>query len=176
MLKTSRIKERKLIVLFLFLALCEGIIIDNKGSFCQDNQEKTERPNFYAIQVACESNVQKAKDSLGMPDSRYAEISPGGQLTLRMGKNFVDSGLVVCKGEVDYRLEGWFQVQSTIDREQNYSWIIIQRESCNRFSFLPESYIWFGNTGVSVIRITNFGKKTLLVDAVVGYGSEAERR
>lgn len=135
-------------------------------------QDQPQRPKFYALQVVCKRNIQNPTESLGAPDGRYAEILAGGQLIVLMEKNFIDSGTVVCKGEVDYGLEGWFRIQETQDERQNYTWIIIQRESCNRFLFFPESYIWWGNTGMNMIRITSVGTKSLFVDAVIGYGME----
>ncbi|MDH7514047.1 MAG: hypothetical protein QHH14_13960 [Clostridiales bacterium] len=169
-------KIRKLIFSGVFLGLFGGIVIGARPFCYPHNQGKKERPKFYAIQVISEKNVQNAKDSLGVPDGHYAEISSGGQLVLLMEKNFIDSGTVVCKGETDYGLEGWFRIQETKDERQNYGWILIQREFCNRFLFFPESYIWFGNTGVNVIRISNVGTKSLFVDAVIGYAMEAEIR
>jgi hypothetical protein len=139
-------------------------------------QDQPIRPQFYALRIVCEKGVQNAKDSLGAPEGRSAEILPGGQLIVFMEKNFIDSGTVVCKGEADYGLEGWFRIQETQDERQNYTWMIIQRESCNRFLFFPESYIWWGNTGVNMIRITNLGTKSLFVDAVIGYRTEADNR
>jgi hypothetical protein len=49
-------------------------------------QDQPERPKFYALRVVFEKNIQNAKDSLGPPDDRYAEILPGGQLVLLMEK------------------------------------------------------------------------------------------
>jgi hypothetical protein len=169
-------KIRELITVGVFLGVSGGIIVGARPSCYRHDQKEEERPKFYTLRVVSEKNVQNAKDSLGAPDGRYAEILPGAQLVLLMEKNFIDSGTVVCKGEADYGLEGWFHIQATQDERRNYAWMIIQRESCNRFLFFPESYIWWGNTGVNMIRITNFGTKSLLVDAVIGYGMVAERK
>jgi len=139
-----------------------------------------ERPKFYAICVVSEKDVLNAKNSLSAPDGRYAEILPGGQLVVIMEKNFIDSGTVVCKGEEDYGLEGWVQMQDTQDEQQNYAWMIIQREPSNRFIFLggdPNSGMGgYWGMAVNTVRITNSGTKSLFVDAVIGYGMEAERR
>jgi len=137
-------------------------------------QDQPERPKFYALSVVCEKKVQHAKDSLGTPDGRYAEILPGGQLVVLMEKTFIDSGNVVCKGEVDYGLEGFFHIQDTEDERQNYAWIIINRDPLmtNRFLFFPGTDIWFGGTGVDKIRISNAGRKFLFVDAIIGYGGD----
>jgi len=136
-------------------------------------QDQPQRPTFYALQVACERNVQNPTESLGAPDGRYAEIPPGGQLVVLMEKSFIDSGKVVCKGEVDYGLEGFFHIQNIEDERQNYAWIIINRDPLmpNRFLFFPGTYIWFSGTGVDKIRISNAGNKSLFVDAIIGYGA-----
>jgi len=169
-------KIRELITAGLFICLSGGIIIGARPSLDWHNQEKEERPKFYALRVVSEKNVQNARDSLCAPDGQYTEISPSGQLVLLMEKNFIDGGTIICKGEVHYGLEGWFHIQETQDQPQNYTWMIIQRESCNRFLFFPGSYIWWGNTGVNMIRITNLGTKSLFVDAVIGYDMEAKIR
>jgi hypothetical protein len=172
------IRNRELLLASLFLLLAASLLAPAPSGLSGRApwQDKPQRPKFYAVQAVCERNVQNPKDSLGAPDGRYAKILPGGQLVVLIEKNFIDSGTLVCKGEADYALEGWFRIQDMQDERQNYTWIIIQRESCNHFLFFPESYIWWGNTGVNMIRITNIGTKCLLVDAVIGYSTEAERR
>jgi hypothetical protein len=171
-------RKRGLLSAGLLLFLAGSLLAGTPSGFPGKarGQEQPQRLKFYALGVVCEKNVQNAQDSLGEPDGRYAEILPGGQLVVLMEKNFIDSGTLVCQGDADYGLEGWFRIQDTQDERQNYTWMIIQRESCNRFLFFPESYIWWGNTGVNMIRITNLGTKSLFVDAVIGYGMEAERR
>jgi hypothetical protein len=159
-------------LLFLSASLIGSALIDFSGKARQQDQSR--RPEFYARAVVREKKVQNAKDALGAPDNRYAEIPPGVQLGLIMEKKFVDSGMVVCKGETDYGLEGFFHIQDTQDERQNYAWIIIHQDPFmpNRFLFFPGSYIWYSDTGVNMIRITNVGTKTLFVDAVIGYGKD----
>ena len=173
-------KIRDLIIAGVFLGLSGRIIVDARPSCYRHDQGKEERSKFYALRVVSEKNVQNAKDSLGAPDGRYAEILPGGQLVLLMEKNFIDSGTVVCKGEADYGLEGWVQMQDTQDEQQNYVWMIIQREPSNRFIFvggdLYSGSVGYWGMAVNTVRITNFGTKSLFVDAVIGYGMEAERK
>jgi hypothetical protein len=172
-------KTGVLIAVGVFLGLSGGITVGARPFCYGHGQEEEQRPKFYAIRVVSEKNVQNAKDSLSTPDGRYAEILPGGQLVLLMEQNFIDSGTVICKGEEDYALEGCFHIQDTQDERQNYLWMIIQRESSNRFTFISGQgyfYEWWGNTGMNMVRITKFGAKSLFVDAVVGYGLEAERK
>jgi hypothetical protein len=173
-------KIRELITVGVFLGLSGGIIIGARPSCYRHDQEEHERPKFYALRVVSEKDVQNAKDSLSAPDGRYAEILPGGQLVLLMEKNFADSGTAVCKGEEDYGLEAWIHVQDTQVEQQDYIWAIIQREPSNRFNFMafdPNSGMG-GSWGMSVnmIKITNFGTKSLFLDAIIGYGLEAERK
>jgi len=160
-------------LLFLSAGLIGSALTVFSGKARQ--QDQSGRPEFYARAVVREKKVQSAKDALGAPDDRYAEIPPGVQLGLIMEKKFVDSGMVICKGEADYGLEGFFHIQDTQDERQNYAWIIIHRDPLmpNRFLFFPGSYIWYSDTGVNMIRITNVGTKTLFVDAVIGYGRNA---
>lgn len=152
-----------------------------------------ERPKFYALRVVSEKNVQNAKDSLGAPDGRYAEILRGGQLVLLMEKELylfpgvgmnlegggalADSGSVVGKGGTDIGLEVWSPWQDT-QGKQHHDWMPVLL-SATGFS-LPVIDIYSpsfkGNTGVNMVRITNPGTKSLFVDAVIGYDREAERR
>ncbi|MHA1280401.1 MAG: hypothetical protein ACTSQ8_24790 [Candidatus Helarchaeota archaeon] len=138
------------------------------------DQKKEERPKFYALHVVSKNDVRNAKNSLGLPDKRYAEILPNGQIVLQMEDNFIDCGEVICRGEKNFSLEGWFNIQEKQNQAENYAWMIIQRESINRFLFFPESYIWWGDTGVNRIRITNLGTESLLLDAVIGYGMKSK--
>jgi hypothetical protein len=106
--------------------------------FCPHDQEKRERPKFYALQVVSEKNIQNAKGSLGAPDGRCAEILPGGQLVLIMEKEFwffpatggspetglswADSGSVVGKGGADIGLEVWSPCWDT-EGIYHYAWM-----------------------------------------------------
>jgi hypothetical protein len=144
-----------------------------------------ERPRFYAIRVVSEKDVLNAKDCLGAPDGRYAEILPGGQLVVLMEKTFIDIGTLVFKGEMDYGLEGFFHVQDTQDERQDFAWIpfwsgrvILPGMWLGGFSFGPGSpgLSLYGGLGVDKIRISNAGTKSLFVEAVIGYRFEPERR
>lgn len=109
----------------------------------------------------------------------FGPSAPGGQLVLLMEKRFIDSGTLVCKGEEDYALEGLAHKQNTGVNQQDNTWLIIHRNPSNRFSYIgnnpsdPGGGYW-GMT-VDMIRITNFGTRSLFVDAVIGYGLEAKR-
>ena len=175
-------RKKGLLTVAFLLFLSAGLLARAPGCLSgkMGRPGQPERPKFYAICVVSEKDVLNAKNSLSAPDGRYAEILPGGQLVVIMEKNFIDSGTVVCKGEEDYGLEGWVQMQDTQDEQQNYAWMIIQREPSNRFIFLggdPNSGMGgYWGMAVNTVRITNSGTKSLFVDAVIGYGMEAERR
>lgn len=148
-----------------------------------------ERPKFYAICVVSEKDVLNAKNSLGAPDGRCAEILPGGQLVVLMenklypfpivsaipegGGAMADSGSVVGKGGADIGLEGWSPWQDT-QGKQHYDWMTLG-VSATGF-ILPLICSFEGSPGVNTVRITNLSTKSLFVDAVIGYGLEAERR
>jgi hypothetical protein len=172
-------KIRELISVGVFLGLSGGIIVGARPSCYRHDQEEQEKPKFYALRVVSEKNVQNAEDSLGAPDGRFAEIRPGGQLVLPMEKNFIDVGTLVCKGEENYGLEGRVHMQDTQVEQQEYAWMIINREPSNRFDFItvnPSGMGGYGHMTANMIRITNIGTKSLFVDAVIGYSLEAERK
>jgi hypothetical protein len=110
-------------------------------------QGQPERPKFYALRVVSDKQVLNAKDSLGAPDGRFAEILPSGQLVLLMEKNFVDIGLLVCKGEEDYGLEGRVHMQDTKVEQQDYAWVIINRDPSDRFDFITVNPNGLGGSG-----------------------------
>jgi len=168
-------RKRGLLPTGVLLFMSVSLLAHVPSSFSKNpsGQDQPQRPTFYALRVICERNVQNPTESLGSPDGRYAEIPPGGELVVLMEKTFIDSGKLVCKGEANYGLEGFFHIQDTEDERQNYAWIIINRDPLmpNRFLFFPGSYIWFSGTGVDKIRISNAGNKSLFVDAIIGYGA-----
>lgn len=188
-------RKRRLLPAGFLLFLSVGLLASAPGSFFGKTQDhgKKERPKFYALRVVSEKNVQNAKDSLGAPDGRYAEILPGGQLVLLMEKELylfpgiggnpeggpalADSGSVVGKGEADIGLEVWSPWQDA-EGKYHYGWVPVG-VSTTGFS-LPVIDIYSpsfkGNTGVNKVRITNLSTKSLFVDAVIGYDREAERR
>jgi hypothetical protein len=176
------LRKRGLLPATLLLFLSASLLPSTPDGFPGKTpwQGQPERPKFYALRVVSEQSVLNAKDSLGAPDGRYAEILPRGQLVVLMENNFIDIGTLVCKGEEDYGLEGRAHVQDTQVEQQDYAWMIINRGPSNPFDFItadPDSRMggYWGMT-VNMIRITNSGTKSLFVDAVIGYGIEAERR
>jgi hypothetical protein len=165
---------------FAFLVL-PGSGPDGLSGKGQD-QNQAERPKFYAVQVVSEKGVLNAKDALGAPDGRYAEILPGGQLVLLMEKKLyvflvgsqdsgggLDySGTVVAKGETAAVLEGWLPVVEA--QGGGHRWIPIGQGS-TVYYILPESIM-----RTDLVRITNTGTTSLFVDAIIGVEPEKERK
>jgi hypothetical protein len=179
-------KTRLLLCGFLFF-LSVILLAHNPSGFLgkKPSQGQLERPQFYALQVVLERNVQNAKDSLGAPDGHNAEILPAGQLVVLMknklypfpnisswlegGACLADSGSVVGKGETSFGLEGWLPMKNT-QGKQHYVWMPLGLSATGFCVWLE------GSAGLDMIRITNPGTKSLFVDAIIGYGREAERR
>lgn len=137
-----------------------------------------ERPKFYASRVISEENVKNAKEALGEPDGRYAEIAPGGRMVLLMENRIYpsmtsDDGLVVCKGEANFGMEGWFLLAGTKDAPQ-FAWMPLVRGMVpGGFRLTGQEAMGGtaeGSPGVNMIRIANDDMKPILVDALVGYG------
>jgi hypothetical protein len=185
--KGMNIRKIRLLPASLLLFLSAGLLARAPSGFTgkAPRQDQPQWPKFYALRVVSEKDVLNAKDCLGAPDGRCAEILPGGQLVVLMEKTFIDIGTLVFKGEMDYGLEGWLHVQDTQDERQDYAWIpfwsgrfILSGMWLGGFSFGPglPGLSLYGGLGVDKIRITNAGTKSLFVDAVIGYRLEAERR
>jgi hypothetical protein len=180
-------RKRGLLLAGLLFFLSASILAPAPSGFPgkAPGQNQPQRVEFYALGVVCEKNVQDAKDSLGAPDGRYAEILPGGQLIVLMenklypfpiiswnpegGGAMADSGSVVGKGGADFSFEGWCPWQDT-QGKQHYDWMILG-VSATGF-ILPLTCSFEGSPGVDMIRITNPGTKSLFVDAVIGYSGE----
>lgn len=170
-----------------------GLLASTPGGFFGKTQDQgqQERPKFYALRVVSENNVQNAKDSLGAPDGRYAEILPGGQLVLVMERELyvfpavggdpvagnvtqADSGSFVAKGGADIGLEVWSPWEDE-ENKQHHDWMGVGLSATG--FILPVFYAFKGSTtGVNMIRITNIGNESLFMDAVIGYAMETERR
>jgi len=183
LLKGQRMKakKRRLLPASFLLFLAVGPLASTPS------QDQPQRPRFYALEAVCEKNVHNAKDSLGAPDGRYAEVFPGGQLIILMENKLyplpmagwspegpggvADSGSIVGKAETEFGLEGWFPMQDN-QGKQHYDWIPLGPSATGFCLFPPPTYPFEGKAGVDMIRITNAGTKSLFIDAVIGYGEE----
>jgi hypothetical protein len=173
-------RKRELLPIGLLIFLTAGFMVPAAS------QDQLQRPKFYALQVVCEKNVQNAKDSLGAPDGRYAEILPGGQLVVLMQNKLIilptigwpdigllpDSGSIVGKQKTGFGLEGWFPMLDT-QGKQRYDWLPLAVSMSGFCLFPPPTYSFERNTGVDMIRITNPGPKSLFIDAVIGFSQDA---
>jgi hypothetical protein len=175
-------RKKGLLLAAFFLFLSASLLIRAERGFPRKarGQDQPETPKFYAQRVGFEKKVQNAKDSLGSPDGLYAEILPGGELVVLMENkifplaNF-DSGSVVSKGEADFGLEGWFQMEDTQGKQQYYWMPLAMGQSPGGFrlsAFEP----YEGSAGIDMIRIANAGTQSLFVDAVIGYSRRVEER
>jgi len=180
-------KKRALLPISFLIFLSASLLTHTPSGFPGKalEQDQPERPKFYALSVVCEKKVQYAKDSLGAPDGRYAEILPGGQLEVLMEKILspspiaagygenpvcVDSGSIVGKGEADLGLEGRFMWQD-VQGNEHHDWILLA-VTLTGFCVSPpplEARPSESSTGVDIVRITNAGTRSLFVDAVIGY-------
>jgi hypothetical protein len=175
-------RKKEFLLTAFFLILSASLLIRAECRFPgrASRQDQPEIPKFYALRVVFEKNVQNAKDSLGSPDGLYAEILPGGQLVVLMKNRIypftnLDSGSIVCKGEADYALEGWFQMQDTQGKPQYY-WLPLTTGNSPGGFRLSAIEQYEGSAGIDTIRIANIGSQSLFVDAVTGNSREEERR
>ncbi len=168
--------------LFLFVSLLTGVPDDISGKALRPAQP--DRQKFFAVQILTGKNVLRTRDALGTPDERYAEIPPGEQLTVLMAQKFIDFGTIISKGEMDYSLEGLFQMQDTGDPRQDYAWMLFWSGGRGIPGMWPGGFNlvggWvgrsvYGGVPVDTIRITNVGTNSLFVDAVIGYGRETDK-
>jgi hypothetical protein len=142
--------------------------------------EQEDRPIFFASRVLYQQDVVDPDAVLGEPDDDFAEILPGGQMIFLMEDRIYpsmasDDGLILCEGDIDYGLAGWFPVGDS-QNPQQYAWLaLLNGKSPSGFrlaAFRPDS----GSPGVNMLKIVNNDTKSLWLDAVVGYGHEPEDR
>jgi hypothetical protein len=171
-------RKKGLLLAAFFLFLSASFLIRAERGFPRKawGQDQPGLPKFYALWVVFEKKVQNAKDSLGSPDGLYAEILPGGELIVLMENkiyplaNF-DSGSVFSKGETDYGLEGWFQMQD-MQGKQHHFWLRLAGGHSPGGFRLAGIEPFEGSADIDMIRIANAGAQSLFVDAVIGNSRE----
>ncbi len=139
---------------------------------------QAERPKFFASEVLSEKDVVDAGSCLGAPDGRYAEIGPGGAITLLLERPLVDRGTIVYRGETNIGIDGWFHLWNTGEEGNDYAWIpftpIAAAPGMAKDSVdFGSPYMGPSDTrglGAEKIRIENAGPRSLFVDAVIVYG------
>jgi hypothetical protein len=168
-------KKRIFFRTFILAVLSGGIIAARAPvSAMRPGRGQEGRPKFYASRVISEKGVVNAREVLGEPDGRYAEIAPGGQMVLLMENKIYpsttfDDGIVFVKEEADYGLEGWFP-ESGSQKDPGFAWMpLIRGQSSGGFRVAHVDAL-AGSAGVNMIRISNNDTKPILVDAVAGYG------
>jgi hypothetical protein len=134
------------------------------------------KDEFYARSVVDKVEVVSPEEALGEPDGRFAEIRPGGELTVRMESRIYysessDDGSVVTKGGASYGLAGLFRM----DEEGEDAWQPLHPgRGPGGFKFGPAMFPVAQST--DTIRIVNDDTKSVHVDAVVGYRRDSGGR
>lgn len=127
------------------------------------------RPQFYAKEILDQVNVMDADKALGEPDGRFAEIPPGGEMTVLMDERIrysdsSDDGSVVTKGEGRYGLAGLFRMSE----EGAPAWLpLAPGGTPGGFKLGGTMFPVAQSTGT--IRIANDDTRSVFVDAVIGY-------
>lgn len=134
------------------------------------------RGEFYADKVVDHINVVAPENALGEPDGRFAEIRPGGEMTVRMEQQIFylegsDDGAVVAKGPGQYGVAGLMQMSE----EGEFAWQpLVPGRSPGGFKLSTD---WFAAPqATDTIRIINDDTRPVLVDAVVGFKKERSER
>ncbi len=128
------------------------------------------RHEFYAGQVVDHIDVADPENALGVPDGMFAEIRPGGEMTLEMEEPLVgldgsDDGRIVMRNGTAFGLAGLFPM----DEEGSLAWQPLSPGSePGGFNLGPLR----DPTGRSTrtIRIINDDDRPLFLDAVIGFG------
>jgi hypothetical protein len=169
--------DNRHIILSLIIAFVISARQSTGSSRETAGQDQPPKSSINAFAVVCENDVQNAKDSLGPPDDRSAEILPGGQLVLLLedklypfvaGKEggLAVSGQIIGKDGEDVRLEGLF---AWLDRQgkKHLAWVPMGIwDGLSIFPPLLESFD--SKAGMEMIKIANVGAESIFVDAVVG--------
>jgi hypothetical protein len=148
----------------LGLLSAAGILLITLGSIPPQDRAG----EFYAEQVVDYVNITEPENALDAPDGRFAEIKPGGKLTVRMEDTLYflegsDDGFVVVKGDGAYGLAGLFQMTE----EGAPAWQPLApgsgpgRFKLGAFRSSPVQ-------STATIRIVNNDSRPVYLDAVVG--------
>jgi hypothetical protein len=144
-----------------------GLVV---AAICLAGAVQDDRPRFYAAKVSDHINVVDPQHALGEPDGRCAEIRPGGELTVVLTERVYssdasDDGAIVFKGEGRYGAAGLFRMTE----EGESAWqLLMPGGTPGGFKFGPSQFIVTPST--DTIKIANDDTRSVLVDAVVGYG------
>jgi hypothetical protein len=135
-------------------------------------RSQARRPEFYAKQALDHISVLDPGKALGQPDGDFAEIRPGGEMTVLMDSRIyysdaADDGAVVSKGDAKYGLAGLFRM----NEEGESAWQPLPPGGTpGGFKFGPSMFPVAQST--DTIKIVNDDTRSVFVDAVIGYGKD----
>jgi hypothetical protein len=127
---------------------------------------------FYAARVIDHINVNTPENALGRPDGRFAEVKPGGDMTVVMDgvlhfRDGSDDGYVVVKAEGAYGLAGLFHM----GEEGEPAWLPLAPGSApGRFKLGTMRFS--ADQRTDTIRFVNDGDRSIYLDAVAGIGEK----
>jgi hypothetical protein len=132
-------------------------------------------PEFYANEVVDQVNVLDAGNALGEPDGRYAEIRPGGEMTVRMPEPIrysdgSDDGRIVTKGGARYGLAGLFKMTE----EGESAWQPLAPGG-TAGGFKLGTSMFPVTQSTEALRIVNDDTRSVFVDAVFGFRREGPK-
>ncbi|MCX6574024.1 MAG: hypothetical protein NTX99_08530 [Candidatus Aminicenantes bacterium] len=135
-----------------------------------------DRARFYGKQVVDHISVVDPGNALGEPDGRFAEIRPGGEMTVLMADRIYysdasDDGAVVARGDGRYGLAGLFRM----DEDGQSAWQPLpQGRTPGGFKLGTSMFNVVQST--DTLKIANDDTRSVFVDAVSGYGKGERAR
>jgi hypothetical protein len=134
------------------------------------------RAGFYGKQVVDHIGVVDPGSAMGEPDGRFAEIRPGGEMTVLMAdliyySDASDDGAVVAKGDGRYGLAGLFRM----NEEGQSAWQPLPAgRTPGGFKLGTSMFNVVQST--DTLKIANDDTRSVFVDAVIGYGKGERAR
>jgi hypothetical protein len=135
-----------------------------------------DRAGFYVKQVVDHIGVVDPAAALGEPDGRFAEIRPGGEMTVLMAapiyySDASDDGTVVAKGDGRYGLAGLFRM----NEEGQSAWQPLPTGRTPG-GFKVGTIMFNVVQSTDTVKIANDDARSVFVDAVIGYGKGERAR
>ena len=135
-----------------------------------------DRAGFYGKQIVDHISVVDPGSALGEPDGRFAEIRPGGEMTVLMADRIYysdasDDGAVVAKGDGRYGLAGLFRM----DEEGQSAWQPLPTGRTPG-GFKVGTSMFNVVQSTDTLKIANDDARSVFVDAVIGYGKGERAR
>lgn len=148
----------------------------SRPSTAASGAPQDDRAGFYGKQVVDHIGVVDPAAALGEPDGRFAEIRPGGEMTVLMAARIYysdasDDGAVVAKGDGRYGLAGLFRMSE----EGQSAWQPLPTgRTPGGFKIGTSMFNVVQST--DTLKIANDDARPVFVDAVVGYGKGERAR